>query len=158
MIDVEIEDGAWTAALPDAEALLARTATAALQGRAVGDVTALLSDDETVRSLNVRFRGKDSPTNVLSFPAPLSAKPHLGDIVLAFGVCASEAEAQGKRLRDHMMHLTAHGVLHLLGYDHQSDADAKVMEDLERDILAALGVADPYASELHPSDERDVSA
>jgi probable rRNA maturation factor len=110
-----------------------------------GDVTILLADDQTVKDLNARFRGKDAPTNVLSFPAPATARPHLGDLVLAYGVCEREAAAQGKQLSDHLTHLTAHGVLHLLGYDHETDADAEVMEGLERSILAGLGVIDPYA-------------
>ena len=153
MIEVEIEDKAWTAALPDAgalvtvaaEAVLTRLATLNLQGE---DVVALLTDDDGVKALNAQFRGKDEPTNVLSFPAPATARPHLGDIVLAYGVCAREAEAQGKPLAHHLMHLTAHGVLHLLGYDHESDADAERMEALEREILAGLGVPDPYAPTL----------
>jgi probable rRNA maturation factor len=108
-------------------------------------VTVLLTDDETVRDLNARFRGKDQPTNVLSFPAPESARPHLGDVALAFGVCASEAAAQGKTISDHLSHLTVHGVLHLLGYDHEADDEAEIMEDMERAILNRLGVSDPYA-------------
>ena len=88
----------------------------------------LLTDDETVRDLNNRFRGKDKPTNVLSFPAAESAAPHLGDLVLAHGVCAAEARAQGKALADHLSHLTVHGVLHLLGRDHADDGEAEAME------------------------------
>jgi probable rRNA maturation factor len=112
-----------------------------------GDVTILLADDRAVKTLNARFRGKDVATNVLSFPAPASARPHLGDVVLAYGVCEREAAAQAKRLADHLTHLTAHGVLHLLGYDHETDADAEVMEGLERSILADLGIDDPYADD-----------
>ena len=151
MIEVEIEDDAWTAALPDAEAVMERAAEAVFARLATPnpqgeDVVALLTDDDAVRILNVQFRDKDAPTNVLSFPAPATAKPHLGDIVLAYGVCAKEASTQGRPLADHLSHLTAHGVLHLLGYDHESDADAEVMETLEREILASLGVPDPYAT------------
>lgn len=144
-IDVEIEADAWSRALPQAEAVVRRAARAAL-GEAGGGVVVLLSDDAEVQALNDRFRGKDRPTNVLSFPAPDSARPHLGDVVLAYGVCAAEAEAQGKTLADHLTHLTVHGVLHLLGHDHEDDAEAGVMEDHERTILAALGVSDPYLS------------
>jgi probable rRNA maturation factor len=150
VIEVEIEDEAWAAVLPDAVEVVQRAALAALAGRMPNDMVALLTDDATVKDFNARFRGKDAPTNVLSFPAPASARPHLGDIVLAYGVCAREAAAQGKRLADHLTHLTAHGVLHLLGYDHETDADAEVMEGLERSILVGLGVADPYADDHAP--------
>jgi probable rRNA maturation factor len=143
MIEVEIEDEAWTAALPDAAAVVERAALAALDGQD-GTIIVLLTDDEAVRDLNARFRDKDAATNVLSFPAAQTARPHLGDVALAYGVCAREAQAQDKTLERHLMHLTAHGVLHLLGYDHQSDAEAVQMEALERRILAGLGVPDPY--------------
>ncbi len=143
MIDIEIEDEAWTRALPDAEALILPAATAALEAR--GGVTLLLTDDETVAALNERFRGKAGPTNVLSFPAPDNPEDHLGDIALAYGVCAREAAEQGKPLAHHLQHLVAHGVLHLLGYDHLTEAEAEEMEALERRILAGLGVPDPYA-------------
>ena len=150
MIEVEIEDAAWTAALPDAAAVAERAATAAL-GTVTGDVVVLLTDDATVRDLNARFRDRDRPTNVLSFPAAEMTvpgpAPHLGDLVLAFGVCAAEAEAQGKALADHLSHLTVHGVLHLLGRDHEADAEAEAMEGEERSILASLGVADPYRAD-----------
>lgn len=143
MIEVEIEAAAWTGALPEAERLAAAAAEAALQGEAA-DLVVLLSDDATVRELNARYRGKDSPTNVLSFPAPGTARPHLGDVVLAHGVCAREAVAQGKSLADHLSHLVVHGVLHLRGRDHETDPEAAAMEDEERTILASLGVSDPY--------------
>jgi probable rRNA maturation factor len=143
-IEVEVEDAAWTAALPEAEAVARRAAGAALEG-VEGEVVVLLSDDAAVRDLNARFRDKDSATNVLSFPAPENAHPHLGDVALAYGVCAAEAEAQGKTLADHLTHLVVHGVLHLLGRDHMDDAEAEEMEAEERAILAGLGVADPYA-------------
>lgn len=146
MIEVEVEDTAWAAAVADVEAVVTRSAVAAL-GVATGTVTILLSDDATVRDLNTRFRGKDQPTNVLSFPAavvPAAEVQPLGDIVLGYGVCAEEARLQGKRLRDHLAHLTVHGVLHLLGRDHENDVEAEAMEAEEREILAGLGVADPY--------------
>ena len=146
MIEVEIEDAAWTSALPDAAAVAERAATAAL-GTVEGDVVVLLTDDAAVQDLNARFRDRDRPTNVLSFPAADSAAPHLGDLVLAFGVCAAEAAAQGKTLADHLSHLTVHGVLHLLGRDHVDEAEADEMEAEERSILASLGVADPYRTD-----------
>ena len=146
MIEVDVEAQAWSEALPDVEPLVMRAAIAAL-GAAAGTVAILLTDDDTVRDLNARFRGKDRPTNVLSFPAapmPGAELPPLGDIVLAFETCASEAATQGKTLVDHLTHLVVHGVLHLLGRDHQDDAEAEAMEAEERSILAGLGIADPY--------------
>ncbi len=113
-------------------------------------ITVLLTGDAEIQDLNARFRGKAAPTNVLSFPAPESAAPHLGDIALAYGVCAREAAAQGKSLQNHLMHLAAHGVLHLLGYDHETDAEADAMEGMERAVLATLGVPDPYAEQGAP--------
>ena len=145
-IEVEIEADAWTAALPEAETVVRRAATAAL-GTVAGDVVVLLTDDGAVRDLNARFRGKDRPTNVLSFPAPETARPHRGDLVLAYGVCAAEAAEQGKTIADHLSHLVVHGVLHLLGRDHEDDAEAEEMESEEREILAQIGVADPYIAE-----------
>jgi probable rRNA maturation factor len=146
MIDIEIEDLAWTAALPQAEQAVlkaARAALAAVEAQAA-DVDILLADDGTVAELNLRFRQKPGPTNVLSFPSPETARPHLGDIVLAFGVCSREASEQGKKLEHHLMHLVAHGVLHLVGYDHQNDAEAESMEALERQLMQGLGAPDPY--------------
>jgi probable rRNA maturation factor len=143
VIEVEIEDEAWTAALPDAVAVVQRSATVAL-GTVEGDVVVLLTDDAAVQEINARFRDRDQPTNVLSFPAAESAAPHLGDLMLAHGVCAAEAAAQGKTLADHLTHLTVHGVLHLLGRDHVDEAEAEAMEAEERTLLASLGVADPY--------------
>lgn len=151
MIEIEVEADDWTAALPQVEAVVERAATAAL-GRIEGDVVVLLTDDAAVRDLNGRFRDKDKPTNVLSFPAPESAAPHLGDIVLAYGVCADEAVAQKKTLADHLSHLVVHGVLHLLGRDHEDDAEAEEMEAEEREILAGIGVADPYAADAESAD------
>ncbi len=110
----------------------------------------MLADNRLSRRLNRTWRGKDKPTNVLSFPAadgearPKDAPRLLGDVVLAGGVVAAEAEAQGKRLSAHLAHLVVHGVLHLLGHDHERDRDAKRMEALEIRILRTLGVANPY--------------
>lgn len=153
MIEIEVEADDWTFALADVEAVVERAAGAAL-GAVEGDVVVLLTDDAAVRDLNARFRDRDRPTNVLSFPAPESAAPHLGDIVLAYGVCAAEAETQGKTLVDHLSHLVVHGVLHLLGRDHEDDAEAEEMEAEERDVLARIGVADPYAGDFAESSAR----
>ena len=150
MIDIDVEDPAWSAALPNAEALVRAAAEAALGTRAgadatlPSDVTILLTDDASVQDLNARFRGKQEATNVLSFPAAPNPENHLGDLALAYGVCAREAAEQGKPLADHLQHLTIHGVLHLLGYDHIGDDEAEAMEGLERVVLARLGVQDPY--------------
>ncbi|WP_312814759.1 rRNA maturation RNase YbeY [Brevundimonas sp.] len=146
MIEIEIEADGWNAALADAEAVVDVVATKAL-GSVEGDVVVLLADDEAVQDLNKRFRDKDRPTNVLSFPAAESAFPHLGDVVLGLEYCVEEAKAQGKTLKDHLSHLVVHGVLHLLGRDHVEDEEAEQMEAEEREILASLGIADPYAGE-----------
>ncbi len=151
-IEVEIEAEAWSSVLPEAENLVRRAAQRALADRSDGGVAILLTDDTAVRDLNARFRGVDAPTNVLAFPAGPNPEAgpgymYLGDIALAFGVCEREAVAQGKPLADHLRHLVIHGVLHLLGYDHQDDAQALAMESRERELLAGLGVPDPYAQE-----------
>jgi len=149
-IEVEIEAEAWSAALPDAESLVRQAAHAALSDRRGGAVAILLTDDEVVGDLNARFRGAEGPTNVLAFPAGPNPEDALGDVALAFGVCEREALDQGKALADHLRHLVIHGVLHLLGYDHQDDAQATAMESRERELLAGLGVGDPYAQERVP--------
>ena len=151
MIEVEVESRDWTDAVEDVEALVEQAAVAVLDAEgpdARGDIVVLLTDDETVRDLNARFRDKDRPTNVLSFPAadmpgPVGPPP-LGDIVLAYGVCAREAQEQSKSLSNHLTHLVVHGVLHLLGRDHEVEAEAEAMEGEERLILASLGISDPY--------------
>jgi probable rRNA maturation factor len=147
MIEVEIEADDWIQALPDAGPLVERAAAAALGGVS-GDLVVLLTDNGAVQLLNAQFRDKDRPTNVLSFPGgdmPMPGAPvHLGDIVLAFGVCRNEAAMQGKTLANHLTHLVVHGVLHVLGRDHEDEAEAEAMEAEERTLLASLGVADPY--------------
>jgi probable rRNA maturation factor len=153
-IEIEVEDEAWRAAVPDAVALARQAGQAAARLGGGGTVAVLFTNDETVRELNARFRAKDEPTNVLSFPAAANREGHIGDIALAFGVCAREAAEQGKPLGDHLRHLVIHGVLHLLGYDHQADDQARRMEAVERDLLAALGVADPYALGDHVQQRR----
>lgn len=146
-IEVQVEDAGWTALLPEAEILVEDAARAAFAEAAPalgGEVVVLLTNDEEVRALNARFRGKDASTNVLSFPAGAAAPGMLGDMALALGVCAREARDQGKTLAHHLQHLTAHGLLHLLGYDHQETAEAEAMEAIERSVMAGLGAPDPY--------------
>jgi probable rRNA maturation factor len=145
MIEVEVEVEGW-AVVTNVETVTRRAAGAAL-GEVSGTITILLTDDETVRDLNARFRDRDRPTNVLSFPAapiPGIDPAPLGDIVLALETCGAEAQAQGKTLSDHLSHLVVHGVLHLLGRDHETDTDADEMEAEECQILSGLGIADPY--------------
>ena len=147
-VDIEIEDEAWTAAAQDAEALVWRAAQAVLDAHEDIEgkgIVILLTDDDSVQALNRDFRQKDYATNVLSFPSPPNPEGQIGDIALACGVCIREAAEQGKPLSHHLQHLVAHGVLHLLGYDHESEDEAEAMEALEREILAGLDVPDPYA-------------
>lgn len=146
MIEVEVDDEAWSEAVDDVVAVVERAASVAL-GNTAGDIVILLADDGHVQQINGQFRDKNRPTNVLSFPAPDSARPHLGDLILAYGVCAAEAVEQGKSLSDHLSHLTIHGVLHLLGHDHEIDDEAEAMEAEERRLLASLGIADPYRAD-----------
>ena len=119
------------------------------QRTADSEMTIRLVDEEEGRELNHTWRQKDYATNVLSFPADVPDEfldiPLLGDLVICVAVVAREAAEQGKSARDHWAHLTVHGVLHLLGYDHLEDAEAEAMEALETRILAGLGIADPYA-------------
>jgi probable rRNA maturation factor len=151
-VDVSVSAGAWSRLLPDAEAVVRAAAEAAWRLPAAGDgaaeVSVLLADDETVQALNLRHRGLDRPTNVLSFPIGASAGAGLprmlGDVVLADGVVAREAKDQGKPVQAHVSHLVVHGVLHLLGYDHEADSDAETMEALEVRTLAGLGFPNPY--------------
>ncbi|HWD58754.1 MAG TPA: rRNA maturation RNase YbeY [Stellaceae bacterium] len=145
---------AWLRECGEAETVAAEAARLALRRRAapeaaVVDVT--LTDDAAQRSLNRIWRGKDASTNVLAFPAadpaallPPGAPLLLGDVVLAFETVRREAAEQEKPLADHLRHLVVHGVLHLLGEDHETDADASAMEAREIAILAELGVPNPY--------------
>jgi probable rRNA maturation factor len=134
---------------------IARWARAAAGARGRGRLLAVrIVGDAESRRLNRRWRGKDGPTNVLSFPAPPSGAPRrgaeprpLGDLVIAAAVVSREAAAQRKPRRAHWAHLVVHGSLHLLGLDHQRDAEAQRMERRERRILASLGFGDPYAGE-----------
>lgn len=169
-VDVVRHDGAW-AERGISDAMLELAAHAALSSAlpstaAHCEVTIVLTDDAEIRDLNRTWRGKDEPTNVLSFPAgdmPDTADaldddtPHggpvlLGDIVIALETTAAEAAEKAIPLSDHVSHLVVHGALHLLGYDHLDDAEAEQMEDLERQALASLGIADPYADDVSAPD------
>jgi probable rRNA maturation factor len=118
-------------------------------GPVQGSVTLLVDDDDRIRHLNKLWRGPDKPTNVLSFPYP-DTQPgptrYIGDIAISYETAAREAQEERKPLADHIAHLSVHGFLHLVGYDHQTDGDATEMERLERAILARIGVPDPYVA------------
>ncbi len=156
-VSVIVEHAAWQEALTDPLPLLRRAAGAAVaaarrarRSRATWTpvIAVALMDDRAMRKLNKAYRGKDKPTNVLSFPSGEAAegkRRRLGDVALALGTVKREAKAQGKSIPDHVTHLMVHAVLHLLGYDHESEPDAEEMEALERKVLARLGIADPYA-------------
>ena len=122
----------------------AAAAEKAAKFRGHSSLTVLLSSDRKLKTLNRDFRGKDKPTNVLSFPAGENGENYRGDVALALGVTRREAKAAGKSLSDHATHLVVHGVLHLAGHDHIRARDAKIMEKLEVAILDRLGIADPY--------------
>ena len=153
-VDITIADPEWTTMLPNAEDVVRETASAAWSGvpeaaKGSAEISILLADDDTVRDLNREHRGKDQPTNVLSFAIGEAdglgeAPVMLGDVVLASGVVLREASAQGKPVAAHLRHLVVHGVLHLLGYDHETDLDAESMESLEVEILGNLAVPNPY--------------
>ena len=150
--DVIFDDERWADALVDAEelALQCRAAAAGREPRLAAAATLLLADDATLHDLNRRFRKIDKATNVLSFPSA-AGDGFLGDIAIAFDTCRREADAQGLAFRDHVAHLIVHGLLHLAGYDHEEDEEAERMERLETEILAQLGVADPYADGDDPA-------
>ena len=164
IVDIVIEDARWEAF--GLEALAERACAAALQGAGLGaegySVVLMGCDDARIALLNADFRGKPQPTNVLSWPSeeraaetagasPEQPEPgdsddpcELGDIAIAWETCLREAEEQGKPMQDHVTHLVVHGLLHCLGYDHVENADASLMEGLEVEILASLGLPDPY--------------
>lgn len=152
---LSVEDPRWETAVPDLEPLANRAVEAALAVLPPPDgpveVSLMLADDDTVRDLNARWRGKDGPTNVLSFPAapqplpPGIARP-LGDVVLAYDTVLRESGGQSTPLRNHLAHLLVHGTLHLLGQDHETgESEAEAMEALEVAALGRLGIPDPYA-------------
>ena len=152
---VSVSDGAWEETLPQCRAIVLRAAVAAAGERAGPgplEISILLAGDQEVRGLNRDYRKIDAPTNVLAFasgpaPAGTEAVRLLGDVVLAFGTVRREAEERGLEMADHLTHLVIHGVLHLLGYDHEAAPDAEAMERAEAYILAGLGIADPYAGD-----------
>jgi probable rRNA maturation factor len=167
-LDVLIEEPAWVEAVPDVEVLCRSAADAAWSlgapphghaGSSADSISAcvLLASDDRVRALNRDFRGRDVPTDVLSFstfqPDGLAAAGAdgppavLGDIVVALQTTLADAAQDGKTVNDHLRHLVVHGILHLLGYDHERDADAVEMEALEVQVLSSLGIDDPYGSE-----------
>lgn len=158
VIEVTVEHHAWSRTVAGVTDLCCAAARAALVPRTDPvEVSILLADDGRLQALNRAYRGVDRPTNVLAFaadaagqepplpPRPPGAECLLGDIVVAYRTTCAEAADQGLPLAHHLSHLVVHGTLHLLGYDHQSDADAAVMEAHEAAVLARLGVADPYA-------------
>ena len=152
------EDGDWSGfgalneAIQQAAAALARRVSVVSGSEA----SVVLGSDALVRRLNRTYRGKDAATNVLSFPfqRPLGAGPeegaYLGDVVLAAETVQLEADGRGIERKQHLQHLVVHGLLHLLGYDHDTDSEAEAMERLEVDILATIGVSDPYAAAAVP--------
>jgi probable rRNA maturation factor len=150
-VEVVRHDEAWEeTGLTDE--VLTRAAQAAFeaappQWQGSYQVAISLSGDEAVRVLNLTWRGKDAPTNVLSFPAEdeIAEPGFLGDVVLAYGTVLKEARERNIALQEHVSHLVVHGLLHLLGFDHADDAEAEQMESIERKALATLGIADPYA-------------
>jgi probable rRNA maturation factor len=159
-IDVVREAGDWDR-VAGADDLVRIAAAAVARETALSnvEVCVALADDAQVAELNASYRGKDKPTNVLSFPAvpmlPVDDEPRfLGDIILALETLEREAADLGLPLAHHMQHLVVHGLLHLLGYDHQTEDEAKEMEGLEVRILAQLAIADPYAAAGEPIDGR----
>jgi len=155
-IDIQVQSPLWDAE-PAAADTVRRAIDAAarhcgtqnpIQSPVLGEVSVVLTDDESIRLLNRDWRQIDKPTNVLSFPAAAAAhgapEPLLGDIVIAYETLARESAAEGKPFLHHLAHLGVHGFLHLIGYDHQTDSQADAMEGCERDILAGLDIADPY--------------
>ncbi|MBN8979873.1 MAG: rRNA maturation RNase YbeY [Rhizobiales bacterium] len=156
--EVLITAGCWQDAR-DAEAIIHRAieaAAAAVDAETFdAELAIMLTDDDGIRTLNKNWRGIDKPTNVLSFPALQPTGPRddddaprmLGDIAIAYETTRAEADAEHKPFENHLSHLAIHGFLHLIGYDHEKDDDAEVMEELERRILSQLGIPDPYAIE-----------
>lgn len=133
-------------ALDGLEQLVAETVNMVLrqEGEALGDrmLSVVLTNDEEIQQLNAQYRGKDKPTNVLAFPS--DEEEELGDILVAFETVKLESQDQHKAFKDHVIHLLVHAVLHLLGYDHEEEGDANLMESKEISILSLLAIANPY--------------
>ncbi|MBM9593072.1 rRNA maturation RNase YbeY [Roseitranquillus sediminis] len=158
MVDAVLEDDRWAML----QALADRACDATLRHQGLDpdawEIVVMGCSDARIAELNAQFRGKEKPTNVLSWPseergaAQAGAKPEpprgdsLGDIALAWETCEAEARAAGKPFEEHVAHLLVHGTLHLLGYDHEDEADAQLMERVEVEVLATLGLADPYSA------------
>ena len=140
-VDIHLHTAGWKSKLrPYCKTVREACEAALTSQRKKGEITVVLADDAFVKNLNRDFRGKNKPTNVLSFPGD----GHLGDIVLAFETIEREASEQGKSFKAHAQHLLVHGTLHLLGHDHMKDEEARHMEETEVKILKKLGVANPY--------------
>jgi probable rRNA maturation factor len=151
LIDFAVEGALWSNA-PDVTGWAAAAIGEAILRSKVKlkpgvEISVLLTDDTAISKLNTQWRGKDRPTNVLSFPAPgaVETRSSLGDIAIAYETCEREAGAELKTFQAHVTHLIVHGFLHLIGFDHETETNAAKMETLEREILAALGISDPYA-------------
>src|SRR5476649_2030673 len=146
-IDIQVASKLWDAQ-PQAEQTVREAIAAASTALSTsdGEVSIVLTDDTAIRALNRDWRGIDKPTNVLSFPAPKigGGNAMLGDIVIAYETLARECADENRVFLHHLAHLTVHGFLHLIGYDHQNDADAEEMEGLESKIMASLKMPDPY--------------
>jgi probable rRNA maturation factor len=145
-IELDVQNATVFEPLPD-DAQFNLWAEVALRGKSEAELTLRLVDRDESRKLNSRYRGKDQPTNVLSFPAELPPDlgiPLLGDIVLCAPLVGEESAVQNKSLSAHWAHLVIHGVLHLLGHDHQDEREAAEMEAIEVELLASLGFANPY--------------
>jgi probable rRNA maturation factor len=151
-VEIIVRSARWRRK-PMVKAMVKKAVSAAAKATSTpeAELAIVLADDSTIRALNRQWRGKNAPTNVLSFPAAGAGRrrqtsPYIGDIVIAYETSAREAVAEGKRFSHHVAHLAVHGFLHLLGHDHDNDRAADRMERLERRILARLSVPDPYAA------------
>ncbi len=151
-LELEVQNVTSVTEIPTEE-LLQQWASAALRDeRKSAEVVVRLVDEEESQRLNWEYRHKDCPTNVLSFPSelpPVVESDLLGDLVICAQVVLREAAEQGKSSEAHWAHMVVHGVLHLLGYDHQDDTEAETMERLERKVLADLNIKDPYEEIVH---------